>query len=563
MVDINNTPYMQAVERNFPTVITSMLQRGMITQQEYNIVTSNYPQLKQVYVQALLRYPQLTEQQIISDLQNNFIAKQISRLRSGGYMQQPMMMQNPMMQSSMFTGGGMGMYGAQMPMGGGGSIFNGGGYNQTLLGTGNDYASMLNQTPQPVGQPQPAFQPQQPAMKQEPVVQKQAPVGSKDWAPPEWESDDLKKVFSQNGTLNVSAKYARRSNGKRHLHLIAVESSLKYQNPDEIVKSIRTIPGIFRNVDSYTISVGYLEPVLLEVGMKEVQDLADEFTRELGTSTGILGKGKGIGNIGALVKILDKHSSGLNREFLKFLIEEFNSHMNCGELCDEKHAIPMADINNIRIIEDMAARSNIFDAATLKDFNEITSFDEYLNVIVAKAITQYIENLKKYIIDPKVSLEYLETYFKMCPRYITKDDVNYAAVPDIIKLFMTSKEHVNGSPSKRAQQAKTDYEVAIGELVSRHTVMFHPKVVTFSSLDPGQAIFYDDAGRVNPRYYKKAVNDLSYFLFETMHVFMQMDNKFFQSATHSLLFENDEITTKVFFGIGTDQGIWTGNCRFW
>lgn len=535
--DINNTPYMQALNQMFPECINFLTSRGQITQMEAQKLMMDFPAIKGQYVSKLLqRYQNMMPDAFRNDIINNFIAKQLSYMRSSG---------------QMYNGG--------MMMGNNGMMFSG------VMNNGSN--QLYSASVQPMQQQQ--MVPQQPIQQQIVVPPKQqstptilkAEQADEQWKKPEIDESFQKKTFESNdtSTMSINAKRYKRSNGRRHVEIIAIENSVRYTTPEEIFKMIQSIPDMFIGADSYTVSIGYLEPKLLEVGMKEVVALAEEFLKELGSDTGVLKRDNGVHNIGALRKILHKHSSGLCQEYFKFLIDLFNVHLNSGELCDANHLMPFPDIQELGAIECLASRTNI--DKILSDIEATTDFDKSLAIVIEKTVMPYITNLKNYIIDPKTSISYLEAFCKTIPRFISRDGVGYAAVPDMMKLYATSKEHVNGSASGRAKQAKADFDLCVSELLARYTVVYHPRVVTFTNMDPGQAMRYGDLG-VCPRYYSTAMNDVSYFLLNTLGTFAAMKNKLFNCSAFSARFENDELMTNVFYGIGTDQGLWTGNEKY-
>ncbi len=546
-VDINNTPFMQGVNQMFPECVQMLLNRGVINQAEYNQLTMAFPSLKMVYVQRLLgRYNQMTTEQLRNDLLGNFIQKQIDRMRCT-------------MGGGMYSNSGMnGMLGNPMAMNGGyGSQMTPAMLQQDgAIGNGmqaNYYQQPIQQAA-PIRPTQPIAQPAKPV--QQPVKQV-----ATNWKAPEIDTLVQKKTFEmpENSSLSVASKRFIRSNGRRHLEVFAIENSVKYTTAEEVYKMVKSLPNLFNGVDSYTISVGYLEPVLMEVGMKELTALANEFHAELTSDTGSLKRNGSVMNISPLFKITDKYSTALSREFMRVLVDEFNVHQNSGELCDAKHMMPFIDIDDLHTIEGYASRIGIGDID--KDCNEIVDFDAKLAVVIEKAITPYIVSLKNFIVDPKASITNLDTYCKVVPRFITKDGVGYAAVPDLMKLFATSKEHVSGTPSSRAKQAKIDFDATLEELTSRFTVVYRPRVVTFCNLDPALAIGYNDQG-VTPRHYEKATNDVSYFLLAVLGTFASMQSKLFSCATFKCLFENDELKTDVLYGVAADDGLWTGNEQY-
>ena len=347
-----------------------------------------------------------------------------------------------------------------------------------------------------------------------------------------------------------------------HLDVVAVENSLKYKSKEEMRDAVMRVPELMKNCETYTITVAYLQPVLLEVGMKEMQTLADELVREFGSSSGALSGSKGVANIAPFLNIIEnKYTNALNREVVRFLCNEINLHQRAGELSDKQHVIPMIDIDNLRYLEMYASRAGL-DEESAADINSISGFDAALGVLVAKVITPFLSKMKSFIIDPKASIEYLETYVNACPRYVTKDGQKYAAVPDIVKLYHQSKQHVSGSPTEGAKKAKLDFETALGVLTSKYTVVYVPRVATITNLDPGQAAWYDDKDNLLPHYYTRATNDVSYFLMMAAERLMKMSSELFARAPHVIEFDNDEQSTHLMYGIGTDMGLWTGNTMY-
>ena len=96
-------------------------------------------------------------------------------------------------------------------------------------------------------------------------------------------------------------------------------------------------------------------------------------------------------------------------------------------------------------------------------------------------------------------------------------------------------------------------------LVSKYTVLYVPRIATFSNLDPGQAIWFGDDGNIHPKCYLEPTNDLSFFLTNIITRVHELKSDLFSRAPYELEFQNDETVTKTFYGVGTDQCIWTGN----
>lgn len=547
-------PYERAMDELFPGILLELMNQGRITQPEYQMLSNEYMRAKPAYLTKLMRMGQLAITDLRNDMINTLVSRMIQNIRGGFGMNNGMSMNG----GSMFNGGGM--YGQQ-----------GYGFQQQM---NNMYSSQVvpNQFQQPnlLQQPQQqvitptAPQPQQQVVAPAPTAKQDAAPVSTKWEPPTPNTALGDKKYETLGTMTMSSRYWTRSNGRVHLDAIAIENSLKYRSKEDIFRAVKQIPDLFKNAETYTVSVAYLQPVLLEVSMKEMTTLSEELIREMNSSTGSVSGNTGVANLSILRNIIEnKYTNALNREVVRYLCEEINLHQNAGELCDASHTIPLMDISDIKYLEAYASRNpQMLDADTIEDLNNTEGFDSALALLVAKVVTPFIAKLKSFIVDPKASIEYLETYVNTCPRYISKDGKNYAAVPDIVKLFHQSKQHVSGSPTESAKKAKLDYEKAIGELVSRFTVMYVPRIATFSNLDPGQAIWYDDNGCIRPYIYEEATNDVSYFLFDHLQKLLSVKSDLFSRAPHEVIFENDETSIRAFYGITTDQKLWTGNEQY-
>lgn len=538
-------PYEAQMDRFFPEILMELLGQGRILQNEYQLLMNEYPRVKPIYLSKIMAMGSLDTNWLRCDMRDRMIGQMIRNIR-GNYM----------------TGGGYNN---------GGSMFNGGmsGMNmyQQAPAAYNPYASQMPNYSTQVMPPQQTFQ-QQPAPTPapqpapQPTPQPKQPVEvPAEWSKPTPNMQIGGKVYEDMGTLSIASKYWNRSNGRVHLDVLAFENSLKHKSKYDALEAVKRIPDLMRQCNSYTITVGYLQPVLLEVSLKEMQALADELVREIGSSTGSLDTSKGVANIGALKKIIEnKYTNALNREVVRFLCDEINAHQNGGELCDSAHPIPPIDVDELGVLEAYASRNvQVLGQGVVDDINNTQDFDSALSLLIAKVITPFIARLKSFIIDPKASIEYLETYVNACPRYVTKDGQKYAAVPDIVKLYHQSKQHVNGSPTESAKKAKLDFETALGVLVSKYTVLYVPRIATFSNLDPGQAIWFSDDGNIRPKCYLEPTNDLSFFLTNIITRVHELKSDLFSRAPYELEFHNDETVTKTFYGVGTDQCIWTGN----
>lgn len=542
-MEISNThPYMVCMDKWVPYHCNQLLNQRQITPQEFQNISNIFASTKSNFVQAVLtNYPQGVDENTLQSLiLNKYIASMITRMRS-------MNTGNSMFQNNtnMF-GGGM-----NMNMNGGWPQQNNGMFSGNMMQGNGSSIFGSGQPQQPA--PMPVAQPQQQTNK--PKAQILQSTAKKAWAEPHLEEGVVNKTFA-NSTGDVAFKASNflRSNGERITEVFCIDTQIRHLGKDEIIESIKRLPGVLAN--QYFVTCVHYEPLVINASMDDMINLSLKFGKEFSSELGMLHTGHGVSNITPLNTILDKYPQGLSREFSQMLINEFNYHMGAGELVDTKHPEDYLGIGKLDDINTIALGD--FTDPNLKAIpGEVEGFADRLNLIIEKSVVAIINKLKTYIVDPKADANLLDVFNRVIPRYYTVDGTNFIPTENLVALYMLTKEHVGTSQTPRAIKAKEKYDATLKDLLNRFTVMLLPRVTSFTTLDPGEAMAYS-GNDVLPKCFLEPVNDMSFFLFRALTYIAKGSSISAKQAPCFLRTINSEAITDLMYGATTDDGLWTG-----
>lgn len=518
--------------------------QGAITPQQLQlmcVMAQNPGQQTVGFIQGLgVRYPNgITEAQMQTEIDESFL---------------PALRQAAQQRINMGAGGGMQLNG----MGIGGV----GGFQQkiepmSVFGTGRSMAAGLfgEMKVQPTTDAKEAEK-----KKSEPPTTK-LPEPTKPWKCPEFDSNCQTSKFTICNCVNILYGKFNLHDGKTCLRMLINDPRIRYIGDADVLSTYKSYFQSFRNEHKF-ITVQYKQLLVMPVGREEIMKLANDIALTVSKIENNL-----VDRLKAIVQITrgSRYSFACSEAYTKLFCDEFDLHMQCGELTTAK--APKMVLNRFSSISDiMNFVAKDIDKATVQALEAIPDYYKTLNRIVENIVYDIALNLTKRIINPNKHLSVLGSYMRSIPPVWSVDtDLTLRGTDDLMELWVMSNAQISGSKSDGAISAGNALKSKIDELDKHFTVFWMWRTATWTDYSASSAVAYTETGECYPTVWdlNNPKNDISFFIGELMKATEEGADIAMKRCPHSIYLDYEESTYSLNYGWTVDAKLWLGCSRFW
>lgn len=550
-------PFFQKFTERLQVVINSLVQRGMVSVDESQMIGTAIRQNNQQIWGAIyqlidrlnMSYSQINDNQmdqaVLSWLNTIVGQMRASRMNRGGFMGGGGFGMPP--GGSIFGGGGGGFgFGGGVPV----SPFGGGGRTMTpMFGGGGGASSPLSNLLGGGNNNKP--QQQQNNQNQQP--QKKTNVVWKEPEPTDNKSFDLKE-----GVEITTTKYTL-CTGDSARNVIVYDPKVGYVSDSEVIEKYRPVFTALGPTKKTCMTVFYQRLKAIPVPREEFLKLAQTIAAQVGKANGIDAQ------LRAVISTASHFGKSAYDEFSRLFLDELDAHIQCGELCDSTH--PKNILNKPADLESLLAWiTGDVGKEMAAAMNGMNGFRDRLNKLMEVLISEIATGLYRRILNTKTDMTVIDDFYRALPGMWTSDcGQTFQNSEDLINVFLTTKETIEGSKTANAVKAENELTSRLESLNKQFTLLFVPRIVTWCNYAKSDVVRYDTNGKCQPSVVSKLQprNDIEFFLKEVLEICQSNRDPLLKWTPRNIYFEIEEETYVLQYGLTTDGLIWTGTSKYW
>ena len=560
--EVQAHPFFQKFTERLQVVINCLVQRGMVSVDESQqigvAIRQNNPQIWGAIYNLIDRlnmsYSQMNDTQmdqaiyswldvIIRTMRASSMNRGLPMGGGGGFG----MPQTP----PMFGGGGG--FGGQgfgfrpgapvSPFGGNrmGGMFCGGQASTPLtamLGGGNN-----NKPQQPGNNNQRSNQPANNAKKA-------------NWKNPE--QTDSKSFSLKEGVEITATKYTL-YNGDLARNVIVYDPKVGYVSDSEVIEKYRPVFTALGPTKKNCMTVFYQRLKAIPVPREEFLKLARTVAEQVGKANGVDAQ------LRAIISTASHFGKAAYDEFAKLFLDELDAHIQCGELCDSTH--PKNILNRPNDLESVLAWvTGEVGKEMVAAMNGMTGFKERLQKLMEVLISEMAAGLYRRILNTKTDMTVIDDFYRALPGMWTSDcGQTFQNTEDLINVFLTTKETIDGSKTANAVRAETELTNQLEALNKQFTLIFVPRIVTWCNYAKSEVVAYDNNGKCKPTVVSRLQprNDMEFFIKEILEICQNNRDTMLRWTPRNIYFEIEEETYVLQYGLTTDNLLWAGTSKYW
>lgn len=358
-------------------------------------------------------------------------------------------------------------------------------------------------------------------------------------------------------------KYAR-FDGSSIYRVAVHDPRIRYSNDQEALNAYKGIfAGVKKPEDHKFLTVIYKQLKALPVDKQEFHKLASAVAAE------VLKAGQSLETkLRAVVSTLQKVSvqQAAVTEFQKLVLEEFDSHLRAGALCDSCHPEAIVSCpSSVQGLLDLYVGD--IDKNMLHALRSMPGFQETLERILNTIVDTMIKQLPQYILDPTRDRTIIDDISRVIPQVWSPDEgASLRGTDDIFEIFLKSRETIGDSKTDSAVKAESDLAAKTAELSKHFTLVYVHRVASWCNYAKSEAVHYKSNGNCQPYVAdpNSVNNDLAYFCVEVLRAAQSTKMaSSFRTSPHTVYCEIDEETFMLDYDWTTDGKLWLGISRFW
>ena len=383
----------------------------------------------------------------------------------------------------------------------------------------------------------------------------------KPWKCPEFDSNFQTSKFTICNCVNVVFGKFDLHDGKTCLRMLISDPRIRYTSDVDVINAYRPYLNTFKNEHKF-LTIQYKQLVAIPVGREEMIKLANEVALTISKMENNL-----VDRLKAIVQITrgSRYSFACSEAYNKLFCDEFDLHMQCGELTTSKN--PKMVLNRFSTIADiMNFVAKDVDKSTVQALEGIPDYYKTLNRITEDIIYDIALNLTKKIINPNKHLSTLGSYMRALPPVWTTDtDLTVRGTDDLMELWVMSNTQVSGSKSDGAIAAGSALKTKLEELDKQFTVFWLGRTVTWTDYPASSTVAYDEKGECYPTVWNlnNPKSDVAFFIAEIMKATEEGADAAKKRSPRSIYLEYEESTYALNYGWTVDANLWLGCSRYW
>lgn len=570
--EVMSHPYWGKFQQRLGPVINGMTQRGMVSPNESQLLVqllrNSYPQLHSFIERICMNYPEMTDQQMDSEIFNMLsngaiqtVKAKISQMSGGG-----------------FGGGGWGSGGGFGGGWGGGNGFGrpvGFGYDRGFGGgTGGGFG--IPSSPFSGGNTNRGgganFEAPQPSAtsifgggtthdaRKENIAAAMRPDSKTPASNSEWKTPKSidEKSMAMNGVTALINKFEL-STGEAARRVIIHDSKVGYTSDSEVLEKYKSVFTLFPDSRRKFLTIAYQQLKLVKVNREEFVKMAMALSVAVSKANDVESK------LRAILATLSDFNHAAYGEFTRIFLDELELHIQCGELCDSHH--PKNILNRPDSIEDVLAWvTGDINKDMLAAMHGMEGFEKRLNDLLSVLIDGLVASLPKIILDTKNDTTMLDDFYRALPGIWTNDcGMSLRNTEDLFNLFLATRETIESSKSANAIKAESVLRKKLDELGKQFTMIFLPRVVSWCNYSKADVCRYDEKGNCQPDVFpsNQPRNDVEFFVEETLEQWDDSRDTRFRWSPKNLLMEIDEETYCLQYGRTTNNPPFICSVKYW
>ena len=541
---LESHPYYQKFVYQLRQRIQYWSSQGAITPQELQLMAAmaqNPGQQTIGFIQSLgVRYPNgITEEQMRTEIDETYL---------------PAMRQTARQKLMMMGGGGMSVMGG-MGMNGIGAMSRQA-QPMTSFGSARSMAAglfgELKSSPTVQKKEEP---------KEAPTTKLKEAEPPKPWKLPEFDQEFSTSKFTVCNSVNVLYGKFNLHDGSTCARMLISDPRLRYISDMDVIE---TFKPYFKTVHSTRkfVTIQYKQLKAVPVGREEMLKLANDVALSISKMENDL-----VARLKTIVSITrgSRYSFACSEAYNKLFCDEFDLHMQCGELTTMKNTkMVLNRFNSIADIVAFAAKE--IDRSTVTALENIPDYYKTLNRIIDDIVYDLALNFSKKILDPNKYLAMLGSYMRALPPIWTTDNnLAMQGTDDLMELWVTSNVQINGSKTDGAVAAGSALKKKIEELDKQFTVFWVWRTTTWTDYPASSTVGYSETGECQPSTWNlnNPKTDIQFFVAEFLKAVEEGSDATKKRIPRSIYFEYEESTFSMNYGWTVDSGIWLGCSRYW